>query len=356
MKNIAKNSILFFLTLIVVLICIAFSYVSISSKAANSTQDEIELKLKVPLGMSAREVSNILAEKSIIKNKNVFYFFARFPTLGHVITGKDENIFTVKKGNYNLKSSMNLGEIYEIISSGKEDSIKVVLPEGLTLLKIAQILENNGICKAENFVKEANSEILLKEYKIVSTSFEGYLFPDTYFFVPGKNPSEYIRQMADNFFEKGKSIPNFLSLTPDSLNQKVILASIIEREYRREDEASIIASVFVNRLNHDIGLYSCATIEYIITEIKHRPHPDVITYADLDLQSPYNTYKNAGLPPGAISNPGMVALNAAINPAQTDFYYFRLIDAEKGIHYFSKDFQSHVDHASEYATKSSAGK
>lgn len=110
-------------------------------------------------------------------------------------------------------------------------------------------------------------------------------------------------------------------MSPSELHEFVTLASVVEREYRVKSEAPLISSVFTNRLKHGIGLYSCATIEYILTEIQGKPHPDRITYDDLKIDSPYNTYKWAGLPAGPISNPGLVAFSAALNPAKTDYYF-----------------------------------
>ena len=121
----------------------------------------------------------------------------------------------------------------------------------------------------------------------------------------------------------------------------MILASIVEREYRVEEEAPLIASVFTNRLRLGIGLESCATLAYIITEIQHKPHPEYITLEDKGIDSPYNTYKWAGLPPGPIANPGRVALDAAFHPARTDYLYFVLRDPEEGKHYFSRDLDAH---------------
>jgi len=133
--------------------------------------------------------------------------------------------------------------------------------------------------------------------------------------------------------------------------QTVTLASIIEREYRSADEAPLIASVFTNRIKKGIGLYSCATVEYVITEVLGRPHPDIITYDDLKIQSPYNTYLNAGLPPAPICNPGLVALKAAAEPAQSDFYYFQLMDEAAGRHVFTKTLSEHVEQGAIFKTK-----
>jgi UPF0755 protein len=135
--------------------------------------------------------------------------------------------------------------------------------------------------------------------------------------------------------------PEFAQLDPETLHEKLIVASIVEREYRRPEEASLIASVFYNRLKHNIGLESCATLEYIITDLEDRPHPKYLTAEDKRINSPYNTYKWAGLPPGPISNPGRVALEAALRPARTGYYYFVLKNPETGQHFFSESLKQH---------------
>jgi UPF0755 protein len=115
----------------------------------------------------------------------------------------------------------------------------------------------------------------------------------------------------------------------------------VEREYRVDQEAPLIASVFYNRIQRNMGLESCATLEYIITEIQQKAHPEYITIEDEKLDSPYNTYKWAGLPPGPISNPGRTALEAAFQPARTSYLYFVLRDAQSGRHYFSRNLNEH---------------
>ena len=171
---------------------------------------------------------------------------------------------------------------------------------------------------------------------------EGYLFPDTYF-VPAPFSGEAMAElMAKTFFDTVQRIePGWKDLDRDALHETVIMASIVEREYRADDEAPLIASVFYNRLKRNIGLESCATLEYIITEIQKKAHPEYITLDDEKIDSPYNTYKWAGLPPGPISNPGRIALEAAFHPAKTDYLYFVLRDQQAGRHFFSSDLNEH---------------
>jgi UPF0755 protein len=161
---------------------------------------------------------------------------------------------------------------------------------------------------------------------------------------PKDFPAEQVvRTMADNFFEKLYTIsPSLQNMTPRELNDIVILASIVEREYRVREEAPLMAGVFYHRLRINMALQSCATVEYVITDILGRPHPSVILNVDLEIRSPFNTYMFRGLPPGPISAPGVVALRAAIYPEHTDFLYFRLIEPATGRHHFSRTYDEHL--------------
>ena len=312
----------------------------------------VEVRVEIPSGTSVRSVSRTLKEKKLIRNGFYFFVCARFSFVRSLVTGSNEP-FSLKSGVYTISSSMTYSEIFKILASGKQEYIRVSIPEGLTISKIASKLEEAGVCSVEDFKVAARNSELLSEYGIPGDSFEGFLFPDTYFFNPLMKGEAVVRLMADNFFEKIKSVKGFEKLSRDQLFYDITLASIVEREYRIDEEAPLIASVFRNRLKHNIGLYSCATIEYILTEIQGKPHPDVITYSDLAIDSPYNTYKWAGLPPGPISNPGLVAIDAAVNSAKTDYYFFRLVDANAGRHVFTKDFSTHVSEGYSYSTKKS---
>lgn len=335
---------------ILVLFCVCFSFAQVMP--VSSEKNKIVQRVEVPSGSTARQISLILKEKKLIRSSLFFYLCARYSFARFVFTGKTEP-FSLKSGVYQISDSMSYAEILKILSSGRQEYIRVSFPEGLTISKIARRLADSGVCSEEEFKSAAKDASLLAEYKIPGASFEGFLFPDTYFFTPKMSGEDVVRQMAGNFFEKLKSVNGVSSLDMDEIYSDVVLASVVEREYRIEKEAPLIASVFRNRLKHNIGLYSCATIEYILTEIQGKPHPDVITYADLAIDSPYNTYKWAGLPPGPISNPGLVALDAAINSAKTDYYFFRLVDAKSGRHVFSKDFSTHVSEGYIYSTKKS---
>ncbi len=325
----------------------AFALWTHFTSPVSSAENAVEYKLRVPDGSSVRQVSRELENQGIIRSADVLYLAARFSLF------EPSRKFSLKSGVYTLDSSMPLSTVYSLLQSGNQEYLTVSIPEGLTITKIAALLEEANVCNAQSFIDAAHNPSLIAEYSIPAESFEGYLFPDTYFFTPQMEGSAVVRRLADTFFKRVQALETDSQLSADQLHQIVTLASIVEREYRIASEAPLIASVFTNRLRNNIGLYSCATIEYIITEIEGLPHPDRITYADLAIDSPYNTYKWAGLPPGPISNPGMTALNAASHPADTSYYYFVLTDPATGSHTFTSTFDAHIaaENSTSYVSK-----
>jgi len=251
-----------------------------------------------------------------------------------------ENSF--QAGPYKIKPKSTTIDIHNMLATGQRTRVKVTIPEGWSLGKIADLLVSKGIVSKEEFLEAAISAGILSKLGIYGNTVEGYLFPDTYFFPEVYDAESIIETMVNNFFANLEEIqPNLDSWDARKLHEQVILASIIEREYRIVEEAPLIASVFKNRLRLNIGLESCATLEYIITEIQGKAHPNYITLEDKAIDSEYNTYKWYGLPPGPISNPGKIALDATFHSAETDYYYFVLKDATTGEHFFSKSLTEH---------------
>ena len=301
-----------------------------------------EVKITVPNGMSVSEVGDLLKEKGLIKNSKIFYYSVRFPFILDIMF-KDENAdnnFALKSGTYTVQNNLNVIEVQKLLSSGQQEYVKISFPEGLTISKIANILEDNGICSSSDFISASKDINNVRKFNIEGDTLEGYLFPDTYFFTLNMDADQIVEIMVDNFFEKIKSVEN-IPHDMKELHEIVKLASIVEREYRVADEAPLIASVFKNRLRHNIGLYSCATIVYIMTEIQGREHPKRVLISDTKIDSPYNTYLYAGLPPGPISNPGLVALDASVNTPKTDYYFFQIVDQNEGRHVFATTFDEH---------------
>lgn len=353
-----KNAKLLKVLLIIVGLFIAggIFFVYNQSRPVNKNNNDT-VRVEIPSGMSVSKVADSLKENSLIKNSRIFYFCARFPVLRKVLFPKDDNSvqFVLRSGIYHISPSMTIPQIQNLLASGKQEFTKVSFPEGLSISKIAAILEENRICSAQDFKNAAKNTDLLKKYSIPADSFEGYLFPDTYYFNISMNAEDVVCIFADNFFEKIKKFDGITDFSSKKLFETVTLASIVEREYRVESEAPLIASVFKNRLKDNIGLYSCATIVYILTEIEGREHPERVLIEDTKIDNPYNTYKWAGLPPGPISNPGLVALDAVINTPKTNYYFFQVADQDQGKHVFTSTFEEHkINH--NLSTKKAAGK
>jgi len=329
----------FILVMIPVLIA-AFMYFNYPNPSASSVispeRDAIRINedgsyyVDVRRGESSQSVGMRLERTGLIRNR---YFW-------NLICRLDSEY--IKTGTYKIVMPSSVVAIYRILISGKEILYKVTVPEGVTLKKMAAIFEDSGICQARDFINAARDPEIINLFKIPGDSMEGYLFPDTYFF-PKEHPADRtVKIMAQNFFKNIEIIgDSTFKMSPAEINNMVIIASIVEREYRIADEAKLMAGVFYHRLRIGMALQSCATVEYIITEIQGKPHPSVLLFTDLEIVNPYNTYIRPGLPPGPICAPGRVALNAAFFPEKTEYLYFRLENASSGKHYFSRTHDEH---------------
>ena len=303
--------------------------------ALNSPSPEIPAEGKifaVRPGETLGDIAARLEQEGLVRSALFLQSVAR-------LSGKQGSY---KSGYFRLLPGDSTLDVQDLLVSGYQEQVKVTIPEGWTLKKIASPLEAKGVSTRAEVQAAAADPALLARLKVPAENLEGYLFPDTYFFPAGYPAEAIVEQMALNFFDRLSELdPEASRLAAGELHEKVILASIVEREYRLEKEAPLIASVFVNRLGKNIGLESCATLEYIITDLLDRPHPRYLSEEDKRIRSPYNTYLWAGMPPGPISNPGRVALAAALHPARTAFYYFVLKDGQTGQHYFSDSLQQH---------------
>jgi len=305
--------------------------ITVSENDGIRRSDDGSYLIDVRRGETSQSVGSRLERTGLISNRHVWNLYCRF------------NREYLKTGTYRLELPASMMSIHALLVSGREVLNKVTIPEGVTIRKASLILEEAGICSAAAFMNAARNRDIIGDYRIPNDSMEGYLFPDTYFF-PSEYPADLtVRKMVDTFFRNLENIsPSYVNLSPQELNNRVILASIVEREYRIADEAPLMAGVFFNRLRINMALQSCATVQYIITEVLGQPHPAVLLFRDLEIRNPYNTYMYRGLPPGPISSPGAVSLRAVMYPEITNYLYFRLTDASSGRHYFSRTHDEHI--------------
>lgn len=313
-------------------------------KALDSTFENADpVIFTVQSGESGSSVSLRLNEQGIIDSEWLFPVLLKLP-------GNEKGL---KSGTYRILPGMKAGEIFSLLFEGKQLLERVRITEGHENSKIALMLDQRGLYQKKDFLAACSNEALLAEFGIQASTCEGYLFPDTYLIPTDFPVTSFVRMMITRFFEVlHESLPETKSMSGKEIHDGVILASIVEREYRAEEEAPVIAGVFKNRLDINMALQSCATVVYVITEHLGRKHPEMLYFSDIEIKDPYNTYINNGLPPGPISNPGKVALFAAFRPEKTDYLYFRLMDQKTGKHYFSHTLDEH-NKASSFLVKTS---
>jgi len=311
---------------VVVLITPAVLFLYFNSPPAG-TETEV---FSVDHGESVASVGRHLQTANHIRSSLFFVSMVR-------VLGKTQ---IIKSGEYEFRKNLKTMDIIDILARGEVITIRFTVPEGLHMRQIADLLQEKGIFKAESFLAACRDESILERYSIPFDSAEGFLFPDTYIIAKGLSAESVVEIMIQRFISNMKNSGLYEFLEED-IGRIVIVASLIEKEAKIDDERPIIAAVFYNRLQADKRLESCATVQYILGETKER-----LLYSDLRIKSPYNTYLNTGLPPGPISNPGLKSLKAAIFPADVDYLFF--VSKHDGSHYFSTTYAEHLDAIERY--------
>ncbi|OXT07674.1 ABC transporter substrate-binding protein [Thermoanaerobacterium thermosaccharolyticum] len=291
----------------------------------NSTQKEIV----IPSGSSTVEIAKILRSNNLIRSEWFFIIRARLY----------DNGVQMKAGKYLLSSNMTTDEIIKKLKDGKSivDTIKFTIPEGFSVSEIADRLQQMGIVNKNDFINEAQNGVFNYDFlKNIPQNrpdrLEGYLFPDTYIVKKGLNAHDIINLMLSRFDEIYKTyIKGNETNVGMSTDKIIIIASMIEKEAKIDKDRPLIAGVIYNRLNKNMKLQIDATVEYALGK-----HKDKLSLDDLKINSPYNTYMNYGLPIGPISNPGLKSIEAALNPAKHDYYYY--VAQSDGSHIFSKTY------------------
>lgn len=275
-------------------------------------------------GISLRQVAANLEDKGIIKNKTFFLLWARLKGYGK----------RIKSGEYSLSPAMAPVKIFDILTKGIIITHPVTFPEGFSAKQIGETLSQKIDIDKSEFLSLVNDPAILNKHGISARSLEGYLYPDTYNFSRAQSPESIIDVMVERFNEVISPFQERIKGTGMTLEEVVILASIVEKETGKADERPLIASVFLNRLQTGMRLESDPTVIYGIEDFNGN-----LTRSDLKRYTPYNTYAIKGLPPGPISNPGIESIRAVLYPADTDYLYF--VSKNDGSHYFSRTLEEH---------------
>ena len=328
---------------------VGFLYINSAMKPVDPDDDTIK-KVKIPIGSSVNGISTLLEEQGIIKDARVFKYYIKF---------RNESGF--QAGEYKLSPSMPIQDIVTSIKTGKlmkEATLKITIPEGKQLVQIADIIavktdqDPKEIFKKLNSEKFVNSmqerfpELLTSEIenKNVLYPLEGYLFPATYDFYEEKPSLEaVVIEMLKKTEETLQAYETQMNKKDYSVHQMLTFASLVEEEATAQVDRGKIASVFYNRIKKGMPLQTDPTVLYA-----KGSHKSKVLYKDLEVKSPYNTYKNKGLPPGPIANAGTTSIDAVLKPEKTDFLYF--LATPEGEVLYSKTLEDHNNKKAEHIT------
>lgn len=317
-----------------------FIYLQYTINEPHDINNTVRKEFVIKSGDSVQEIATNLQDKNLISDMDFFKFYVWQKKISSKL----------QAGNYELSPSMSIPEIANLFIGGKikSNEISITIPEGFSVKEIDARLVENDLIKEKDFINfnETNGLDLLSyaflQDKPENTGLQGYYFPDTYKYYGNSSIEEIAKKMLDNFDKKlSKELREEIKKQDKSIFETLVLASIIEKEAGFAEDMNKVSSVFHNRLDLDYPLESDATINYITESGRSRS-----TYEDLEIDSPYNTYKYAGLPPAPICNPGLNAIKATIYPEETDYFFFLTPSDGKAI--FSKTYAEHLKNQSKY--------
>lgn len=282
--------------------------------------------LKINKGLSFYAITNLMLQNQIIENAFKLKLAAKVLNLQHEL----------KAGKYEIEGGTSSYALLKQLTEGHVAVERIAIPEGLQARQMAQILKDRVEIDSAQFMQLVNDEHYVKKLGFSAKSLEGFLFPDTYHFTWGMKPEDIISVMIREFKKNiGGTLKNRAKELGLTLVEAITLASIIEGEAVIDSERTIISAVYHNRLKRRMRLQADPTIQYIIPDGPRR-----LLKRDLEIDSPYNTYKYIGLPPGPINNPGLASIKAALHPAEVNYLYF--VANGDGSHTFSRTLREHL--------------
>ena len=315
------------LIFLLVLASIAWATYAVLAPTGPTTETFVEILPGTPTMQIAAE----LKQQGLIRSKYAFEA-ARLAKGG-----------TLKAGEYRFDHPAKMAEVYDRLERGDVYTLTVTIPEGSNLFDIAQRIETAKLGRKEKFLAEARAKVsLIADLDPGAISLEGYLFPDTYHFARRATPQQMLTAMVKRFRQEAATLG-----LRSNYHRVVTVASLVERETPVDAERPLVASVFENRLAKAMPLATDPSVIYAaLLDGRYR---GTIYASDLQADSPYNTYRYAGLPPGPICNPGIASLKAAMHPARTDYLYFVAASADpSGKSRFSTTLEEHAHAVQEY--------
>jgi UPF0755 protein len=294
----------------------------------------------IPHGASRRAVARLLANQGVVRSRWVFEALSRRRSRS-----------TLQAGEYFFDHPVTSREVFDTIANGRVYVRELVIPEGFSMFDIADLVQRQDFISRDNFLAAARNPALIRDLVPGAPSLEGFLFPATYEFPRHPTGEQMVTAMVAHFRKEWAEIsaqqPNLSGL---GLEQVVTLASLVERETPKADERPLVAGVFTNRLHHRVPLQCDPTVVYALELAGN--YNGSLNARNLPFDSPYNTYRHIGLPPGPIANPGSASLKAALDPPETDYLYF--VANTEGGHFFGRTLEEHNHNVALYRSRLAA--
>ncbi len=332
-QQLFNRTFLYAMMVIVASLLLAVYALHVANDALALMKPSSDLSVRIEKGSTVGQIARELKDAGLIEYRWAFVLFAK-------VTG---NADSFQYGTYVLNTDMDYLELVTNLqkTASFRATVTVMIPEGAELREIIATLDEKNVCSAEELWDAVENHPFdydfLQNLPERENRLEGYLFPDTYEFFEQSDAVTVLTKFLDNFEVKfSQELRDRAQEIGMSIDEVVTLASIIEREAASDEDRATVSSVFHNRLNSTQYplLQSCATVQYVLQERK-----SVLTYDDIKIDSPYNTYLYEGLPIGPIASPGLASIKAALYPETTDYYFF-VVSAD-GTHIFSKTLAEH---------------
>ena len=308
---------------------VAFVIIPLAGSSSYTGERGVPVYFTVRPGMSVSEIGKELYERGIIDSEMKFWWTAK-------LNGFENK---VKSGTFAMQTGMTPRDALEILVYGNTVTIRFTIPEGFSVRDIAQRLDDVGLVKADAFISLAKTYRpypYVEEHENVRYAVEGFLFPDTYEINGEFDAARIMQMMAENFDRRlTKDMRDRAREMDLSIYELVTLASLVEKEAYHEEDRPIIAQIFLKRLRLGMPLQADPTVQYLLDA----PKEDLL-YRDTEIESPYNTYQNVGLPPGPIASPGTASLMAVLHPADTNYLYF--VADRNGNNYYATNYADHL--------------
>jgi len=321
----------FLYLLILLILAGGYLYVSLYQPYQGFARDGVYVDL--PRGASQRTIARLLAENGVVRSRIAFELLCR-----------RKGRRTLQAGEYFFDRPVTAFAVYDAIVNGRVFVKEFVVPEGFTMFDIANLAAQEGFLSRDEFLVAARDPSPIRDIAPGAPSLEGFLFPATYEFPRHVTGKDMTAAMVKKFRQEWLTLPIAGAPPHQSIQETVTLASLVERETPRPEERPHVAGVFENRLRIGQQLQCDPTVAYALALVGR--YNGKLDSGDLHFASPYNTYRNRGLPPGPIANPGEAALRAALDPPPTDDFYF--VANTEGGHFFSKTLQEHNRNVARY--------